>query len=120
MDGNGHLFYPMALAFIVAVSYLFIQREDCNTFVDRQLGYLGRHTLDIYIYHYFFIHITNLRVVGDWFAASGNIFIEVLLGIVLSIVIAYAAMGIGALLRKSQFINELVYGGFIKHLIKEK
>ena len=118
VGGNGHLFYLVAFSAIVAISYVFFHREGKDTWVERQLGLLGQHTLDIYIYHFFFIKMTNLESIGKWFEETDNVFPEILLGVLFSVIVAYVSMGVGMLLRKSVLVDEVIYGGFAKRLLR--
>lgn len=43
---------------------LFVNRECSFSYVERVMRYVGRHTLDVYLIHYFFI--TTLDVMNDW------------------------------------------------------
>ena len=43
---------------------LFVNRKCSSSYVDRVMRYVGRHTVDVYLIHYFFI--TTLDVMNDW------------------------------------------------------
>ena len=43
---------------------LFVKRECSSSYDERIMGFVGRHTLDVYFIHYFFI--TTLDVMNDW------------------------------------------------------
>ena len=43
---------------------LFVTRECSSSYDERIMGFVGRHTLDVYLIHYFFI--TTLDVMNDW------------------------------------------------------
>ena len=43
---------------------LFVNRECSSSYDERIMGFVGRHTLDVYLIHYFFI--TTLDVMNDW------------------------------------------------------
>ena len=116
----GHLYYPMALSAIIALSYFFFNREVCDSWAERQLAFIGRHSLDIYIYHFFLIRMTHLNSLGGWFSETKNILPELLLCFLFSVAVAYISAGIGMLLRKSVLVNEVIYGGFAKRLLREE
>ena len=42
---------------------LFVNRECSSSYDERIMGFVGRHTLDVYLIHYFFI--TTLDVMND-------------------------------------------------------
>lgn len=95
-----------------------MQREQCYSFVDSQFGILGRHSLDIYIYHYFIIHTIHLSKLGDWFEQTNNAFLEFLLCFSLTILLSYISVFVGKLLRKSSIIVYLVYGDVFSKFFK--
>lgn len=43
---------------------LFVNRECSSSYDERIMGFVGRHTLDVYLIHYFFI--MTLDVMNDW------------------------------------------------------
>ena len=43
---------------------LFVNRECSSSYDERIMGFVGSHTLDVYLIHYFFI--TTLDVMNDW------------------------------------------------------
>ena len=114
---TSQVYYMVAFSFIVAVLCLFVLREQKNSFIEKQLAYIGQHTLDIYIYHLFILQLTSLRDVGKWLESTNNIFLELLLCIIYSIIVAYTTIGIGKLVRKSELLNNIIYGQFGKKLL---
>lgn len=87
---------PLYLAFIIAmlaITTLFLIFHAFNnspSFINRQLEFIGINTLNIYLYHYFFIRFINLD-----FLVHQPLIIELLFTISLTIIIAYAATFIG-------------------------
>lgn len=116
IHGNPHLFYLNAFFFITAIFYVFMMMEKSNNVATRALSYLGKNTLEIYIFHFFIIQMTSLEVVGIWFAESGNVFLEVFTGIVYSVIVAYICIWFGKLLHLSELINNVLFGAFTKRL----
>ena len=84
--------YTLALLAVGALLGLFHAFSGSNTFVDRQLLLIGNSTLDIYIYHYFFIRFINLD-----FLCHASLAVELAVIVPLTIAIAYASVGIGRL-----------------------
>lgn len=90
---------------IIALYGLFL-RLNHETWLMRQLTLIGKHTLNIYIYHYFFIRFTHLE-----FLCQESILIELIMIIPLTIAITYGSMGIGiiidrCILSTKTFINK--------------
>lgn len=112
-NNHPHLFHLNALLFIVAILYLFMATEEKNNAATKVLSYFGRHTLEIYIFHFFIIHLTSLEVLGNWFVSTGNIFLEVSLGIVYSFVVSYICIMIGKVLHMSNIIDKVMFGKII-------
>lgn len=71
-------FIPLIMSFcaIMSLFCLFGWRENKHTVLDRQLGLIGRNTLDIYIYHYFLLQMISLPLLGKWISSTGNYFIR--------------------------------------------
>ena len=107
-------FIPLIMSFcaIMSLFCLFGWRENKHTGFDRQLGLIGRNTLDIYIYHYFLLQMISLPLLGKWISSTGNYFIEGVLLILLSLSIAYASIVIGKTIKKSHWLGKVVYGRF--------
>lgn len=119
-NGMSFLNYLVSFSFILAALHFMFVRENRTSFVERQMEYIGARSLDVYIYHYFFYHITHLAVVGAWLEDSENIFIEALLSVVYSIVVAYLCIGLGKIIRSSNIIRIIVYGEFVEQFLNRK
>lgn len=77
---------------------------------------LGTWTLDIYIFHYFFLISLRDKVTDegfvDWFNGLHSPFIQTFLCIVLSLFIALLCHFVGVVIRKSKLLNKIIYGHF--------
>ena len=73
---------------IIALYGLFL-RFNNKTWLMKQLTLIGNNTLNIYIYHYFFIRFIHLE-----FLSQESLLTELLMIIPLTIVIAYGSIGI--------------------------
>lgn len=107
-----------SFALIIALCYLFRNREKENSVIENLLGYIGKNSLDVYIFHYFILTTINLKEIGTWLHKDGNFFIEVILVTILAILIAYIAIFFGKSIKRSELINDIVYGNFAKKLLK--
>ena len=113
INDHPHLFHLNAFFFIAVVVYIFMITERHDNIATKTLSYFGRHTLEIYILHFFIIHLTCLGMVGKWFVETRNVFLEVILGIVYSVTVAYICILIGKVLHLSNFVNNIVFGSFV-------
>lgn len=84
----------IALVAIAALVALFSLFGDRRTFFDRQLLLIGKSTLNIYIYHYFFIRLINLD-----FLVEQSIPVEIAVTATLTIVIVYASIIVGKIIK---------------------
>ena len=82
--------YFIALLAIAALMALFYHFSDSHTFIDRQLLLIGNSTLEIYIFHYFFIRFIDLSVLQNV-----SRFTEYAIIVPLTIAIVYGTIGIG-------------------------
>ena len=57
--------------------------------------------------------MTSLEMVGNWFVETGNVLLEVITGIIYSVIVAYICIMVGKLLHLSNFINNIVFGSFV-------
>lgn len=104
-----HIGLPLCALLVIVP--LFVNRESSDSIIERALGYVGRHTLDIYVLHYFII--TNLNVVNDWVHNFDNVaFVQFLTILLLSSLIVCLCICAGLLLHRSRWIEKVVYGHF--------
>lgn len=115
--GGLHFYKPMNLCAIVSILYLFRLREEMSSVFEQKLEFIGKKSLDVYIYHYFFIWLFALNSVGDWFSLTKNLFIEFIFLLIVSTILAFTSIFIGYVIKKSTFLNQLIYGEFIFKLI---
>ena len=85
----------IGLTAIAALMAVFHHFNDRSAFFHHQLILIGRSTLDIYIYHYFFIRFINLD-----FLKAQSLPVELITTATLTIAIVYASMGIGIIVNK--------------------
>lgn len=112
ISGIYHLFFIAAACSIIVLVILFKQREDQENWSERLLAYMGQHSLDIYLYHFFFVHILYLCVFGTWVRATNNYLIECFVTILMALIVAQASIFVGFVVRKSQLLDKIVYGHY--------
>ena len=102
---------------ILAISYLFAIREDKNNQFEGWLNRIGTKTLDIYMYHFFFLSGTfavfDLKGTKTIEIMNTNPIIFLLIASVITIILSYVSISIGNLVRRSNFLGKVVYGKFI-------
>ena len=116
-SGHYGFFMLSALFAIPTFVFVFLSRENKTSRVENYLELVGKKSLDIYI-HFFFTSMTDLSFLGGWFASTRNFFLEFLVSMILAIVIACCCIIIGNVLKLSPLFRDVVYGDFIKRIIK--
>ena len=101
---------PLGLFAAAFFANLFQRRENHSSFVERELARLGRGSLDVYIFHFFFLWTISLHPFGNYCFETGNLLLFVLVSAVLSIIIAYLCLLIGHILKSSNLLQTIIYG----------
>lgn len=103
---------------IIAITYLFAVREDKNNKIESWLNRIGTQTLDIYVYHGFFLlgtfTIFDLKVLKDCELLIANPVSYLVIAFVMTLFLTYISIAIGMLLRKSVLLEKIIYGKFFK------
>lgn len=92
------------LAMVIVLVYAFSARERSSSTIERQLGLVGRYSLEIYVLHYFFIQNLHVEFIQSWALATHNGLLELLFLIVVSVTITCLCMAVGWLLRQLRLI----------------
>lgn len=104
-------FYKLAgISMLIYLIDIFSSRENQDTKLESQLAFIGRNSLEVYIFHYFFLVNTNLSFLQSWALSTHNGLIELLLFIAVSVAITYLSMFIGWLFHQEKLLSSLVYG----------
>lgn len=82
-----------------------------TTRLGASLQYIGRRTLDIYLLHYFFI--PELPFIGVFFRESPNILLELVCGVIISILITGICLLISNTIRISDLLGHYLFGAKI-------
>ena len=77
------------------------------------LQVIGRRTLDVYFIHYFFLP-RNLYMVGKWFQANPNPFVEFIFAIMIAIPIIAISLLIGQIIRLNPIVAHWLLATKIK------
>ncbi len=105
---------PFAAIYIIF--YIFKNKIKAKNYISRSFGYLGRHTLDIYILHSFFL--VKLPFIGDVIhslslssgTAWGGVIIGICFSLAISVVILAFCFLIWQLIRPSDILSQLFLG----------
>lgn len=103
-----HIFLPLCM--VTVLSVLFLARHGKDSRLERCAAFVGRHTLDIYVIHYFFLMGFQLSTADVWLEATGNVLLSLMLSSAITLVVIALCIGVGQVLRRSRFISAVVYG----------
>lgn len=82
-----------------------------STRLGASLQYIGRRTLDIYLLHYFFI--PSLSCFGEFFRNTPNMLLELVSGLIFSLLIAGLCLLISNIIRISDLLGHYLFGAKI-------
>lgn len=99
---------------ILICLYFFEKRENESSLLESQLSFIGKHTLDVYVLHYFIVFSINLKVIGLWLKETDNALLATTLAIVITVPVTYCSVYAGKFIRKSKFVNEIVFGDIFR------
>ena len=114
VSGYYHIYTLVGFCSIPFLVQCFRKREKSNTWYEESLAYIGKNSLDVYIYHFFIIKLLFLSDFGSWVTKTENYFIEAIVSLFLSIIIAYLCILIGLLIKQSHILSQIVYGKFVQ------
>ena len=103
------IIYLMQFAGIFCIVYLVYRIRHSNNYILDKLDVIGRASLDIYIFHYFFIHVSYMKIIGSYILAYPNFIMETIITFIYSIIIVYFALYIGKLFRNSKIISKVLF-----------
>lgn len=107
---KGISFYkPLNFSAIVIFYYIFLQRNQTSTYIDKALEYIGKNTLDIYIYHYFFIWFLINKSIGNWIKETNNFLVEFLITLIGALFLSILSIILGNVIKKSNLLSLIIY-----------
>lgn len=107
-----HFIQILIILILIVILYVFKKRENDDSYMEKVLAFIGKNSLDVYVLHYFFFLIINLREPALWFKSTGNILIESIMLVVFASGISLLCIYSGKLLKQSNLIKKYVYGHF--------
>lgn len=94
------------------IAYTFVRQNPClvshDTIIGRTLQKIGRHTLEIYLLHWFFI--PELPRLGQFFEKTSNLIVELTTSLILSLLIIACCLFISRVLRASDILAYWLLG----------
>lgn len=108
---------PMGICATLFFVLLFRPREQQNSLVETELSRIGRNSLAVYIFQYFFFEIIHLEGLGAWFIASHNYLLDAMCCAVIAVVVAYLCLAVNALLQKSRLAQLCIFGKWAGKII---
>ena len=102
--------FLMPVFAIVIISNIFCKLEEKQSKVLQGLEYCGKHSLQVYLFHYFFVLFVNIQ--GLWLCGvdtKNNLYVHLLI-LFVSIVIAVLSIMVGEMLKSSKYISKIIYG----------
>ena len=110
---QGHVFMHLAaLCAIIVLLFVFQKREKDSSYAESFLGYIGKSSIDVYLFHFFLLNAINLSMVGKWFDLTNNYFVEFLVVLSIAILVSSLCVFIARVFHKSNMLNVVVYGHF--------
>ncbi len=101
-----------ALCGIILVMYIFKDNESYlskSTKLGKCLQYIGKHTLDIYFLHYFFLPY-NLSTIGRWLDKNPNPLLEFCMSLLLALIVMACCLFFSKIIRISPTLAYLLLG----------
>lgn len=107
----GHYNRMAGMAIIVVLVYLFSSREHSASKVENHLAFIGRHSLEVYIFHYFFLYNIHVSFIQSWALETHNGLIELLFLVAMSLAVTYLSILVGWFFHQEKWLQRIVYGG---------
>lgn len=103
-------FQSLAVSMIVIIIAVLYRLENVNNYILRFLDFIGRNTLDIYIFHYFLIAGFHNLWIGHWnanthYSVVGEIFMAGIPAVAFSVISIY----IGRIIRASSILSKIIF-----------
>lgn len=105
---SGRFLLPVCC--IVVFVYIFSKTDHKESRSIRLSQFLGRNSLDVYLWHFAILYHIHLASVMNWFIETGNMFFEIILALVLGLLISLICVGFGKFIKQSSWIRNIAYG----------
>ena len=108
-----HLFLILSGLLGIVIMFSFFRKYECsftkNTSIGKFLQYIGKHTLDIYLLHYFFIP-RNLGVIGRFFNENSNPILELVVSMIIALLVVGICLLLSKIIRISPILAHWLFG----------
>ena len=107
--------YPLAyqsfdIGMILVIIGTFYRLENYSNTILKYLNFVGRNTLDVYIFHYFLIASFHNLWVGEWLLAGHySPFTELLFAGIPALVFCAISIYIGKFIRQSTLLSKIIF-----------
>lgn len=105
----------------IMIVFTFFRKNESsftqNTRMGKCLQYVGRRTLDVYLFHYFFLP-RNLEIIGQFFKDNTNPSIELFVSLLIAVWVVLLCLCMSNIFRLSSFMEHYLFGVKRKHIAK--
>lgn len=102
----------IGLLMVFALFYHYKETFNTESIISKPLRFIGRHTLDIYLLHYFLL--PELSFMKEWFVDNKNILGELTITLSISLIIIAICLLLSYIIRSSQFLGHNLWGAKYK------
>ena len=103
------LFRVMTALCAIIVLVQFFKDRDLG-FIGKNLATIGFHSLNVYLFHGFFLSMFNLELLSSWVGRTSNYAIELIILFLISLFVAVLAIWAGLLVQHSSILSKYLYG----------
>ena len=101
--------YPYCFTCLFLVLTFYFKETNKNNVIGRGLRYIGKHTLEIYFLHYFFVQM-DLHFMGVFFQSHLCPLLEFVTAALIAFFVIYASLVVGKILRLNPWISSYLLG----------
>ena len=97
------------MTFSHVICVICVAKQLTNSKIQNLLIYIGRNTLYIYVFHYFFIRILENNVMRDWMISNSNVVCDFVISIFPTIIVVGFSLMVTEMAKKNQFIMKYIF-----------
>lgn len=106
---RGFLLGFLSITILLTTFRLSDEYFDTNHFIAKSMKYIGRHTLDVYLLHHFFLP-RNLTGIGAYFQTNPNPVIELFISVIFALLVISVCLVVSKVLRTSPILAHYLFG----------
>lgn len=118
---NPHTFIVISTCIIISFTVLFRRRTNETSFLENELTKIGKGSLDIYIFHYFFLRPVGgyrFTELGEWLQQTNNWLLEFFILTIIAVLTSYCCLLIGHVIRQSKILSIIIYCKRLENNVK--